>query len=362
MKIGIFGGAFNPPHIGHINAAKNAAVDNKLDLLLIIPTGTSPHKPMPECTPKPELRLKMTQDAFNNMPVETRVLDIEIYSKQSNYTIDTIKTLQKEYKDAKFFLLVGNDMYDSLDTWKDSTELKRLVKPVLLPRDVIDISSTQIRGLLAQREGVEYLNNDTYALIIRNGLYNAKPSWDWLRKTAYAMLEPTRISHVAGCEKAAVKLAQRWGEDIDDARTAAILHDITKKLDFDENMCIIENYRQVTNDYKKNEAKLLHSVTAALVAKNEFNVSDKVARAIRLHTTGDIGMSMLDKIIYIADYIEETRDMPGVEELRKAAFEDIDKAIILGLQMAIDDLTSRDIPVNEATINALDDLTGSKVP
>lgn len=360
MKIGIFGGAFNPPHIGHVQAAKSAAVEQELDLLIVIPTGTPPHKTMPSETPVPRLRLEMSVNAFGSILPSVTVSDIEVFSEESNcnYTIDTIKTIEKEYPGAKLYLLVGNDMYDSLDTWKDSEALLKMVMPVLLPREVIEISSTQVRELLKRREGVEYVSEANYALIIKHRLYGAKPNWDWLRKSAHAMLDPSRIPHADGCELAAMQLAEHWGENADDAREAAILHDITKKLDFSGNLCIIAGSGLVTSNYNKSEEKLLHSVTAALLAKSAYGVSDRVAKAIKLHTTGAADMSLLDKIIYVADYIEPTRDFPGIDELRQAAFENIDKAMHMGLQMVVSDLNERGIPVNRSTIDALNSLTG----
>jgi len=359
MKVGIFGGAFNPPHIGHVQAAKNAIFEKTLDLLIVIPTGISPHKTMPDTAPSPAMRLHMTKNAFKDID-KVSVSDMEIYSEVSNYTIDTIHKVQKEYPGAELFLLVGNDMYDSLDTWKNSSELLLAVTPVLLPRDVIEISSTKIRELLPEREGVEYLNEANYSLIIKHRLYRAKPNWDWLRHEAYSLLDTHRIPHVKACEVAAVELAERWSVDICEAREAAILHDITKKLDFNENICIMVKHGFSTNNYNNSNAKLLHAYTAAILANEKFGVSGTVANAIRSHTTGCAGMSMLDKVVYIADYIESTRDFPGVTLMRQMAFENIDRAMIMGLEMVVENLISREIIPDESTYNALRDLGVSK--
>jgi len=355
MKVGIFGGAFNPPHIGHVKAAKTAIYENKLDLLLVIPTGTPPHKTMPEGTPPPQIRLQMTKNAFDGIDCIS-VSDMEVLSDKNNYTIDTVYKIKTIYPDADLFLLVGNDMYDSLDTWKESKELLELVTPVLLPRDVTPVSSTEVRNLLPERKGQELISSLNYSLIIKHRYYNAKPNWDWLREKAYLMLEKERIAHVKACETAATELSERWDVDKDDAREAAILHDITKKLDFNDNICIILNGGLEVKKYNKKSAKLLHSISAAILAKEDFGVSDTVADAIKAHTTGSAGMSMLDKIIYIADYIESTRDFPGVEQMRQMAFNDINRALIMGLEMVVNDLKSRNITPDEATYNALSDL------
>jgi len=355
MKIGIFGGAFNPPHIGHVNAAKMAMDEYKLDLLIVIPTGTPPHKELPVGTPNPQMRLQMTENAFNDVD-RVEVSNIEVYSLDKNYTIDSVIDLKSTYTDAELFLLVGTDMYESLDSWKDSDALLEAVTPVLLSRDVIDISSSEIRKMLPRREGREFLSDLNYSCIIKNRLYGARPDWDWLRECAHSMLAPQRIAHVDACEIEALRLADRWGADADDAREAAILHDITKKLDFTENMCIIAEHGVTIGKLGFREEKLLHSVTGSLLAKSEFGASNNVAEAIKWHTTGRARMTLLEKVIYIADYIESTRDFPGVEELREAAYRNIDEAMIIGLEMTITDLKERGITPNVATSAALSDL------
>jgi len=355
MRIGIFGGTFNPPHIGHVQAVKAAAAEYKFDLLIVMPTGFPPHKVLPVNTPNAKKRYLMTQNAFSTLN-NTMVSDNEIYSKENNYTIDTVIEIQNEYPDAELFLLVGTDMFDSIDTWKDSKKLLDIATPVRMSRDVIPVSSSEIRQLLPLRKGREYLADLNYSYIIKYRLYNAKPDFDWLSEKANQMLNPLRIAHVNACRTEAVRLAKRWEADSDDACEAAILHDITKKLDFSQNMCIIAEHGFCSKSYNKNEEKLLHSITGAIIAKTEFGVSDAVADAIKWHTTGRANMSMLEKIIYVADYIEATRSFPGVDKLRKAAYEDINEAMKIGLEMTVNDLKSRGITPDESTFDALFEL------
>jgi len=356
MKIGIFGGAFNPPHIGHVESANSAVFLHDLDKLIVIPTGKPPHKRLPPGTPEPDKRLQMTINAFTDSK-NTFVSDMEVNSSLSNYTIDTVNSIQNEYPESKIFMLVGTDMYDSLGEWKDSELLLQKVTPVLLPRDIINISSSEVRKLLPERKGREYVDDTNYALIIKHRLYGAKPDWDWLREQAHAMLDPLRIPHVEACEVEAVRLAEHWGEEPDAAREAAILHDITKKLDFSQNMCIIAEHGITIGKLGDKEEKLLHSITGALLAQSMYGVSTNVSDAIKWHTTGRGGMTVLEKIIYIADYIESTRDFAGVEELRRGAYWDIDKAMVIGLEMTVSDLKSRGIAPNAATFDALNDLS-----
>lgn len=380
LKIGIYGGTFNPPHIGHISSAKEASEQLGLDCLIVVPTGVPPHKTVPSGAPPAEMRMEMVQTAFNDC-YNVIISDIEMRNDAPAYTIDTINSIKVDYPGAQFFLLTGTDMFLTLQSWRDSEKLLNGITPAVFSRDtddliaisdhsnrlrglfgaetaiinnsVVDISSSELREMLPRREGARYISDTTYAYIIKNRLYGAKPNWDWLRSKAHSMLDIARIPHVDGCEEEALRLAERWGVDADDAREAAILHDITKKLSPDENMTILEEHDVPVGSLKKNEEKLLHSQTGAILAKTEFGVSERVSDAIRWHTTGKACMTNLEKVIYLADYIEPNRDFDGVDKLRVLAYDDLDKALIMGLEMSIADMNSRSIIPNRTTSDAL---------
>ena len=173
-----------------------------------------------------------------------------------------------------------------------------------------------------------------------NGL---NPELSEIRERAWKLLDRKRIPHVAGCEKEAVKLAARWGENVTEAALAGMLHDCTKRLSYGEQLELIKKWNLECEPSLLDQPKLLHPVTGAEWARRNFNVSDKVYKGIRWHTTGRENMTLFEKIIYLADYIEETRDFEGLEELRKLAYEDIDKAMILAYEMSAADLRSRGI-------------------
>ncbi len=383
MKIGIFGGTFNPPHIGHVHAAARAMDDFCFDKLIIIPSGLPPHKTLPEGSPNSEQRLEMVSIAFSGIR-NTEVSDIEIRREGKSYTIDTLGEIKKEYPDAELYLLMGTDMFVTLDQWKDHEIIMKTVCPVVFRRNqgddelirearkrysedfrvettavdnnVVEISSTQLREGLASRVGVTYISEEVYGYIIRNKLYGAKPNFDWMRHKAYTMLREKRIPHVAGCEYEAVKLADRWGADPDKAREAAILHDITKKEELTEQLILCRKYGIITDNAEESNVKLLHAKTGAALAKDLFASDDDIYEAIFWHTTGKKDMSLLEKIIYIADYIEPSRDFEGLDILRRLAYENIDQSLLTGLQMSIDDLKSRGIDPHVRTEEAIDYL------
>jgi len=142
-------------------------------------------------------------------------------------------------------------------------------------------------------------------------------------------------------------------------REAAILHDITKKFGLDAHVRILEDHGVPVGKLKFAEEKLLHAKSGAALAKAVFGVSDAVAESIKWHTTGRAGMSTLEKVLYLADYIEATRDFPGVDDLRRLSNEDINKAMIMGLELTVSDVQARGIAPDKATLDALSDLKAS---
>ena len=382
-RVGLFGGTFNPPHIGHEGSASEVARRLGLDLLIIVPSGTPPHKALPVGTPSADMRLCMTRMAFMGMK-NVAVTDLEILKEAPSYTVDTVAAIKRDYPEAEIFLLVGTDMFLTLGTWRESEILLKSVTPVVFSRstdghkrideysrtlkkrfgvnteyivtNIVDISSSQLREMLPLRKGTGYITDTIYSYIIKNRLYGAKPDWDWLRDRAYSMLDPARIPHVMGCEEEALRLAIRWGVDTDETREAAILHDITKRLSTEEHIRLLENNGISVGEIGHAGEKLLHSRTGAVLAKADFGVTNAVYDAIMWHTTGRARMSDIEKIIYLADYIEPNRVFEGVGELRELSYKNLNEAVIMGLELSIADMISRGIDPNRTTFDALDDL------
>ena len=121
---------------------------------------------------------------------------------------------------------------------------------------------------------------------------------------------------------------------------------------------ICEKYGIQLDELEQKTLKLLHSKTGAAVARDMFGVDDEIYSAIWYHTTGHADMSKLEKIIYLADYIEPSRDFPGVDGLRNVCYEDLDKGLLKGLEMTIEEMTAMGNPVHRATIEARDALKG----
>lgn len=379
MKIAIYGGTFNPPHRGHVESLQAVYEQAKPDRVLVIPASIPPHKELAAGSPNAEERLELTRLAFKELPY-AEVTDMELTRTGKSYTSDTVAELLRKYPDAELMLAMGTDMFLSFETWHEYRYLIDNVTMLVFARregedekifkygeyleskygakinyimhDPLPISSSEIRRLLPRRLGRELLPGVVFARIVKNGDYAAKPDFPWLREQSYAYLSPKRIPHVQGCEWEAVRLAKRWGESEEDAAEAGILHDITKKLVLSEQLILSEKYGIINDTYETANVKLLHAKTGAALARDLFNISDRVYSAIRWHTTGKPDMTLLEKIIYMADYIEPNRDFPGVDKLRKLAYEDLDAAMVLGLKMSLEDIRSYGAEPYEVTVSA----------
>ena len=366
-RIGIYGGTFNPPHIGHMSAARQAVGALRLDRLLLIPDRIAPHKTLPEGSATPEQRLKMLQIATKDCS-QLEVSDMELQREGTSYTYLTILALRKQYPDAQLVLIMGTDMFLSFDKWKNPDVIlqnaslgvlyrgekgeeaaicakKREMeakgaKIELVKNDVVTISSTDLRRMLIFRCADDFLPAGVNAFIQMNNLYNTGANYRHLNlkaleKAVVSLLKENRVAHVLGCRDTAVELAKRWGANETDAARAGLLHDITKALDGPLQLTLCKEYGIMLDAFSSQNPKTLHALTGSLVAQRIFGENEAVVNAIRHHTTGKANMNLLEKIIYVADYMEPNRDFPGVEKLRALAFTDIDAALKLGLEMTI---------------------------
>ena len=391
MNIGIYGGTFDPPHWGHITAARAAMEQLGLDKLVLIPDRVPPHKALPEVSASPEQRLEMAALATAELGKRAEVSDRELRRSGPSYTSDTLAALRREHPEDTLWLLMGSDMFLSLQTWHAPEEIMALARIAPFSREAEDesaafaaqqsrleraygaqirivqnpevreLSSTEVRAALAAGRGSDLLPPAVYGYVLREHLYGTHKALtgltpDELRPIALSYLKPKRMPHVLGTEQEAVRLAERYGADVTKARIAALLHDCTKKLDMDEQLALCKKYHIPLDELEQKALKLLHSKTGAAIARDVFAVDDDVYNAIMYHTTGKPDMTLLEKIIYLADYIEPTRDFPGVEALRRTVYEDLDRGLLMGLTMTIDEMEEMGNPVHHMTRDARDYL------
>lgn len=197
MRIGIYGGTFDPPHYGHVVAAAEAARKLELDKLFVIPANFTPRKADVRQASNTD-RLAMTELAFAKIPGAV-VSDIELEREGPSYTADTLDELAEQYPDAQFFLLLGADTFTSMQSWVRSDEIFARCTPVAFSRDedqqnelirhagflmerygahcevldshVLPASSTEIREALRKGEKCEFLQDSVAEYIAERRLY-----------------------------------------------------------------------------------------------------------------------------------------------------------------------------------------------
>ncbi len=339
MRIGLFGGTFNPPHTAHAEIAKAFIEQFSLDKLYICTDNIPYHKfSSPELIPARH-RYNMSRIAFSKISDKIVVSDMEIVRGGNTYTIDTVKELALKYPGADIFVLCGLDMIKTVQSWNRADELISLVTFVCAERagnDIPDISgarierldicadnisSTELREIIKDGKSSPFIDKDVLAYAKANLLYNTENEYDLeaIRKYAFEHEKEKRYIHTLGVAECALEIRNDVAPHIAEntVEAAALLHDITKSLSSDEQIEFMEKAGYTVSENDRAAAKVLHSRTAAILAKKLFGASDTVAKAVWNHTTGAEYMNVLDKIIFLADYIEKNRTYDECVELRE---------------------------------------------
>ena len=240
MNIGIYGGTFDPPHIGHVTAAKAAMEVLGLDKLVLVPDAQPPHKALPEGSAAPRQRYDMAVLATAALGKRAEVSDMELRRSGVSYTADTLAALRAQYPDDTLYLLMGSDMFLSLHNWRrpeaimamahiapfsreaedestafaaQSARLEREfgAQVTMVPNpQVVELSSTEVRAALAQGGGEDLLPPPVWGYIQRERLYGTHTDLthltpEELRPIALSYLKPKRMPHVLGTEQEAVR-------------------------------------------------------------------------------------------------------------------------------------------------------------
>lgn len=171
-----------------------------------------------------------------------------------------------------------------------------------------------------------------------------------------AQLTEKRYVHTLGVAESAVELAERYGADVKKAELAAIFHDYAKFRPKEEMKQIIME-QNITKDLLDYHSELWHAPVGAYLVEQEAGITDQeILDAIAYHTSGRIGMTLLDKVVYLADYIEPGRSFPGVEEVRKLAEQNLDAAVIQAVRNTINFLMMKKQVIYPATFHTYNDL------
>ena len=382
-KIGILGGTFNPPHLGHLNIAIASYKKLCLDEVWFIPAGNPPHKNVSGDISIID-RFNMVKLMIEDYPY-FKCMDFELKKMSKCYSYETLQELNSLYPDDDFFFLVGADSLKTFDGWvrpdiisslctvavcdrDDSNRysMEKLCKAlenkfsgkfIYVPMDEIPISSTDIRNKNSLDDVKEYLHISVYEYLVEHELYDSTDmsKWDSIEKIKVDLKDrqkPSRFRHTLGVMYTAASLSMRYSYPLKKALYAGLLHDCAKYMQDEDLLKLCEENQIPITDSERSKPYLLHGKAGAFLCKSRYNVdNEEIMHAIKVHTTGCPNMSLLDKIIFVADYMEPNRDKQiNLTEIRNLAFNDLDLCVKIILRDTIDYLRSTNLEMDETTI------------
>ena len=336
MRIAIFGGSFDPVHREHVNFVRAAIGCLRLDKVFVMPAHTPPHKPYRTLLPDAD-RLELCRLAFSSMS-EVEVSDYEIAQGGTSFTYLTCRYFREKYPSAEIFFLVGTDMLRDFPTWRNPQSIVEDVTVAVCGRNDLtgwweheqrvftekfgkpfarvdyngeDISSTKIRVLAgAGMRLTDFMDEKTAAYIEKKGLYKIENA-----DKALALEKPERRAHSIRVANLAAARALQLKIPERKAIAAALFHDCAKNLHFDSPY--LQGFT-LPKEWGEVPASVWHQFAGAFVTETVFGVSDEdILNAVRYHTSARENMSALEKLIFLADMLEEERRYEGVELLRE---------------------------------------------
>lgn len=184
---------------------------------------------------------------------------------------------------------------------------------------------------------------------------------DEYRRLLRGMLTPARYSHSCNVSEMAVELAGLYGTDPQKARFAGLVHDITKDFTPEQQLQTVRKYSIILDNVEQGAVKLWHAITGPALLKNEYGVTDPdILNAVRYHTTARAGMSLLEKTIYLADFISADRSYNGAEAIRRAAHESLRAGMDTALRFSIAELLAKPAQIHIDTVKAWNEQLAGK--
>ncbi|MBE6806874.1 MAG: nicotinate (nicotinamide) nucleotide adenylyltransferase [Ruminococcaceae bacterium] len=394
-KMGLFGGSFDPIHQGHIEMVLRLADTLGLDGILLMPTFVPPHK-IRESMASADHRLAMCRLAAKGHP-KLQVSDLELTREGASFTVDTLKTLCEQYPDTKWYLITGADMFVTLRTWYRFDEIARLAVLCTVPREgtdtvalfayadalraegaecyvdpkpVLTVSSTDVRCRAMRGESLTGLVPEAVAqYVAEQGLYRQETGMktrtqdEQFIEIIRTRLSDYRFRHSLCVAKEARRLALRYGADADKAYTAGILHDIMKDTPKETQQQLLAQYGAVLDPVEQNSPTLWHARSGEVFLRHILGVTDEeLLRSVRYHTTGRAGMTLLEQVLFVADFTSADRDYPDVEVMRRKADTSLSEAMQYGVEYTIRDLVGAHRAVHPDTVALYNDivLSGDK--
>ncbi|MBI5630268.1 MAG: bis(5'-nucleosyl)-tetraphosphatase (symmetrical) YqeK [Elusimicrobia bacterium] len=345
MKILVIGGSFDPPHRGHLALLLAAAGRIKPERILILPAYQTPLKSHAPGSSAAERLAMVNLGLVAPLPRPWKnrasVERFELSRRRLVYTLETLRHIRRKYPASEIHFAVGSDCAASFYKWKNPEKLQALCqwwaaeradRPGAIPDffnrindPMPEISSTSLRSMLFLGEiPGDAVVPGVMAFIEKKKLYG-RGLLDSLKKS----LSPVRLAHCLAVARLAEALAERWKLDCDRARLAGLLHDCGRAVAVPKMPAYARKHGLEVPELDQAirfAPLILHAYISEHLARTRYGVRDPaILSAIRKHTLGDLSMSALDKVLYAADAASEDRLYPEAAELRRAAFEDLDK-------------------------------------
>ena len=347
MRIGIMGGTFDPIHIGHLLLGEFAYEQFHLDEVWFLPNGNPPHKEVEDTEEALAHRVEMVRLAVRENPHFQLSLH-EAKKDCHSYTYKTLQEFHALYPENEYFFILGADSLFSIEQWKYFKEIFPSCTILAAMRDDKD------RTFTGTASG-DFIDNDPKSccpksfdplygsgfccrLYSKTAIIYQKRRGEVMtteltaiRKKLEKKLKEERYIHTLGVMYTAASMAMRHGADVQKAMTAGLLHDCGKYCDVNEQILLCRKHHIKLSDAELEVPALNHARLGAYFAEYEYGITDsEILDAITYHTTGRPAMTMIEKIVYLADYIEPGRKkIPGLAEVRTAAFDDIDTAVCM---------------------------------
>jgi nicotinate-nucleotide adenylyltransferase len=291
---------------------------------------------------------------------------IEIDRQAVTYTIDTMEELHKQYPNAEFFFILGTDAMESFPKWRDSSRILELCTLAEVPRSKLDISSTEIRDKARRGDSIRYLTCGLVAnYISKHRLYAGDfPSLN-LEIQLCGELSRSLYFHSVSVMDTADDLAEHYGlsgQMLEKVRIAGLLHDCAKEIcensTFEQIAKICARGNIILDEFFRKAPVLAHCYAGAVLAQENYGINDpEILSAIENHTFGKPDMATLDKIVYLADFIEPTRPLNEArKKAKQLAYENLDKAMIFVLKFTIEKNLAQGKPVYAKSLETLKQL------
>ena len=309
----IFGGGFDPVHLGHINMALVAKEVLKGEVIFV-PAKVAVWK---EDSISQDHKLNMLRLAiakYDGFSIDT----YELEQEEQPRSYQTIEYFNNKYPEDKLFFLIGQDQVNAFDKWANPEKIAKMAQIVYYKRPnyavnqenidkfhmmaiegpVVDVSSSDIRSLKSLA-----VNEDVLKYIEDNRLYFIGRIQGYIKET--------RFIHSLSVARLAYEIAKKHQLDYQKAYIAGVLHDIAKGINKDEELALMKRFYP---EYLDIGAYAYHQFLGEMVAKRDFDVQDEeILAAIKYHTTGRSNMCWLEKLIYAADKIDPNRKYDSTE-------------------------------------------------